>query len=281
MKEYYAGRKGLIKQKLKLDLYELNSYFYQLYSYFNNKQYFNVARKGVWDKKDKYSDLEQIVEPTFVPSEEVFFSTILQNSEVLPIHQHYQEYTEEIVFSIIEILYDHISIFDYKSKKIDKELPQLEYAEQINNILRFYGEGFYLEPKNGFIMKIPNEALMQQLSYSGDEMKDDVYERLCSATRTYYRFDSDLEMKKKAITTLGDIYESSREEVKELFNSEYGMSKNSHDKLIFGILNEFNIRHDRADQKGDYSKEIWYDWMMQYYTSVIIAYYRLLSKYSK
>lgn len=39
--------------------------------------------------------------------------------------------------------------------------------------------------------------------------------------------------------------------------------------------NGYNIRHNKADQKTDYSREIWYDWMMQYYTSTILAYYKL------
>jgi hypothetical protein len=84
-----------------------------------------------------------------------------------------------------------------------------------------------------------------------------------------------MEEKKKAINILADILEKEREPLKELLNSEYEVGKNEHDKLIFGIVNGFNIRHNRADQKGDYSREIWYDWMMQYYTSVIIAYYKL------
>ena len=50
--------------------------------------------------------------------------------------------------------------------------------------------------------------------------------------------------------------------------------------MIFGIVNGYNIRHNRADQKNDYSKEIWYDWMMQYYTSVIIAFYKLKNKHT-
>ena len=70
------------------------------------------------------------------------------------------------------------------------------------------------------------------------------------------------------------------EEVKDTLNAEYEVPKNEHDKLIFGIVNGYNIRHNRADQKNDYSKEIWYDWMMQYYTSVIIAFYKLKNKYT-
>ena len=91
---------------------------------------------------------------------------------------------------------------------------------------------------------------------------------------------SNLEQKKKAINILADILESEREEVKDILNAEYEVPKNEHDKLIFGIVNGYNIRHNRADQKSDYSKEIWYDWMMQYYTSVIIAFYKLKNKHA-
>ena len=96
----------------------------------------------------------------------------------------------------------------------------------------------------------------------------------------YYRFDANLEQKKKAINILADILESEREEVKDTLNAEYEVPKNEHDKLIFGIVNGYNIRHNRAGQKSDYSKEIWYDWMMQYYTSVIIAFYKLKNKHN-
>ena len=56
---------------------------------------------------------------------------------------------------------------------------------------------------------------------------------------------------------------------------EVFLYKDSKDRLIFGIVNEYNIRHNKADQKTDYSREIWYDWMMQYYTSTIITYCKL------
>lgn len=72
--------------------------------------------------------------------------------------------------------------------------------------------------------------------------------------------------------------ENVRGEVKDLLNSEYGVPKNEHDKLIFDIVNNYNIRHDNQRQKTSYSKDIWYEWMMQYYTSVIIAFYKLKSE---
>ena len=168
----------------------------------------------------------------------------------------------------------------YEIDQFENEAQKEEFAEQINNILRAYKEGYYLEPTNGFIMQIPNGALREQLEYDGSDLPDSVYEQLATATEMYYRFDANLEQKKKAINILADILESEREEVKDTLNAEYEVPKNEHDKLIFGIVNGYNIRHNRADQKNDYSKEIWYDWMMQYYTSVIIAFYKLKNKHT-
>lgn len=85
-------------------------------------------------------------------------------------------------------------------------------------------------------------------------------------------------MKKKAITILTDILEKVREELKTSLNQEFNINKNEHDKLIFEIVNKFNIRHNDDKQCRNYSQDIWYDWMMQYYTSTIITYYKLLER---
>ncbi|QXM06962.1 hypothetical protein [Crassaminicella indica] len=281
MKKYYVERNGLIKKNLNICLDELITFFEQIYRYFSNKEYFDCAQNGIWRKIPYTNDEEQIIAPTLAPSPEIFFANQLQSSEIWPILQYSEDYTEEILFTVIEILYDHIAVYDYINSELKKEEPQKEFAEYINNILKMYCDGYYLEPQNGFIMKLPNEALKQQLSYKGDEMTNAVYTKLSTATEMYYRFDSNMEMKKKAINILADILEGEREGVKNILNDEYKINKNEHDKLIFSIVNGFSIRHNRADQKEDYSKEIWYDWMMQYYTSVIIAYYRLKNKYEE
>ena len=245
-----------------------------------DKEYFEVATRGVWRQIPYTQDSEQILPPSLLPSPEVYFATCLQDKEVWPIWQYLEEYDEQTLFSVIEILYDHIGVYNYETDQFENEAQKEEFAEQINNILRAYKEGYYLEPTNGFIMQIPNGALREQLEYDGSDLPDSVYEQLATATEMYYRFDANLEQKKKAINILADILESEREEVKDTLNAEYEVPKNEHDKLIFGIVNGYNIRHNRADQKDDYSKEIWYDWMMQYYTSVIIAFYKLQNKHT-
>lgn len=281
MKKYYAERHGLITKQLQIDFEELLEYFRQIYKYFCDKDYFKVAIDGVWKQMSYGQDPEQIIAPSMAPSAEVYFATRLQSKEIWPIWQYLEEYDEATLFTVIEILYDHIGIYNYETDEFESELPKREFSEQINNILRAYDKGYYLEPTNGFIMRIPNGALCEQLKYDGFDLPDSIYEQLATATEMYYRFDANQEQKKKAINILADILENEREEVKELLNVEYEIPKNDHDKLIFGIVNGFNIRHNRADQKSDYSKEIWYDWMMQYYTSVIITFYKLKNKHTE
>lgn len=278
MKKYYAERNGLIKNSLSLSLDELKSYFIKTYHYFSDKEYFECAIKGVWKSIPFSNDEEQIIPPSLAPDPEIFFATRLQDREVWPIYEFAEDYTEEILFSVIEILYDHIAVYDFKANKLIQEEHRVEFAEHINNILKMYNGGYYIEPTNGFIMRLPNETLKQQLSYDGKDLPNQVFEQLSTAASMFYRFDSNIEVKKKAINILADILENEREELKNLLNEEYEIPKNEHDKLIFGIVNGYNIRHNRADQKGEYSKEIWYDWMMQYYTSVIITFYKLKTK---
>lgn len=273
MKEYYAERHGLLTKELKLNLDELLSYLWQTTQYFQHKGCFDLAFNGAW-QENRYGR-EQIKAPSMSPSPEVFFTVHLKNKNVWPFYEHFEYYDEITLFSVIEILYDHIGVFNYSSGKVENDELKKEYAEHINNLLKAYTAGYFLEPSKGFVMKMPNAALQEQLKYDGSDMPSSVFEQLQSASRMYYRFDSDLEMKKKAINILADILENVRDDVQETFSQEYSIAKKEHDKLIFGIVNGFNIRHNRADQNDNYSREIWYDWMMQYFTSVIIAYYKV------
>lgn len=277
MKKYYAERKGLIKENLQMDLYEVLSFFFQTYVYFDNKGFFKSAISGVWKGSD--DNKTQILPPTLAPSAEVFFTTKLQSRKVYPVYEHYASYQDETLFTVIEILYDHIAYYDYECGELIKEEPQKEFCQQINNILKLYKQGYYLEPQNGFVMEMPNESLKEQLAYDGSDMESDVYKKLCTASEMFYRFDSNEEVKKKAINILADILENVREDLKNVLNNEYKINKNEHDGLLFNIVNGYNIRHNNAKQNTDYSREIWYDWMMQYYTSTIIAYYRLKKKH--
>ena len=275
MKQYYAERNGLFNNRLSLSLAELLDCFIQTYRYFYDKNCFELASNGIYETNEWTNEKTQIVSPSMAPSPQVFFNVQMQSQQVWPIYEYIEYYDEATLFTVIEILYDHIAVYDWADNKIEKDEVKAEYAELVNNILRAYKDGFYLVPTSGFIMEQPNQALREQLAYEGDEVPEEIYLKLKSASQNYYRFDADNESKKKAIASLADILENVRTEVKDLFNDEFNTPKNEHDKLIFEIVNGYNIRHNNPRQKTDYSKDVWYDWMMQYDTSTIIAFYKM------
>ena len=117
MNAYYAERKGLITQQLKLSLEELLNSFIQVYHYFHRKGSFDLAFRGANDEDRWTHETINILPPTMAPSPEVYFMTHLQDKQVWPIAEYYEGYTEEILFSVIEMLYSHIGIYNYATNK--------------------------------------------------------------------------------------------------------------------------------------------------------------------
>jgi len=274
--EYYLKRKKLLNNEFSIDLDDLKRYFFQTYKYFDDRELFDVAFKGVWGVEGFSNKQYQVYPPSMAPTPEIFFINHLESDDIYPIGKNYNYYNEEELFTVIEILYEHICSYDFGNDKFMKKEHQEEFATLINNLLKRYKNGYYLDEKQGFIMEQSNEAVNALLQTDIPKtINEGVVEQLQTAVKMFYRFNSNEESKKKAINILADILEPLREDLKDLLNNEYEVNKNSHDKLIFEVVNQFNIRHNNQKQLTEYSREIWYDWMMQYYTSVIVAYYRL------
>lgn len=273
---YYAKRNNLLQGEVKLDLCQLKEYFYQIYNFFKDKGYFEGAFYGISYEEKWTSEEIHIMSSLLNPSPEVFFLHHLNSEQIVPIEEFYEIYTEEELFTIIEVLYDKIGYYDFDERKFKIEDAKESFLEEINNILKLYSDGYILEENNGYIMKMPNQAIVELLKEDVTVINDTtIIEQLKNALKRYYRFNSTLEDKKSAIFTLATILEPLREELKTLFGTKIDINKNVHDSMLFEILNRFNIRHDNDKQFKQYNKEIWYDWMVQYYTSVIVTYYKL------
>jgi hypothetical protein len=50
------------------------------------------------------------------------------------------------------------------------------------------------------------------------------------------------------------------------------------DGELFQIINKFDIRHHNQTQKGDYDKEVWYDWMFYTFLASIHVLLKLNDK---
>lgn len=274
---FYNERNGLIDGPIQIGLDELRILFYRIYQTMDDEGYFEAGFNGL--EQINYGNAVRLKPPILYPSPDVYFLTKGGHNNLYPIDRHFTEYSEGDLFTVIEILYSCTGKYERQERGgyifVQDEYKPI-FAEHINSILKFYDEGYYLEPVQGFIMKMPNEALQELLADDVAEILDeDVMGRLKGAATSFYRFDADLEQKRQAIFTLAGILEPIRAELKETLNNVYEINKNTHDKLIFDIVNNFDIRHNKEGQYTEYQREIWYDWMMQYYTSVIITYYKL------
>lgn len=274
---YYAERNNLLKESdFSIDLNQLLKYFLGIYKYFNDNRCFRAAEYGVW-WEDDYGNKELIIPPTLAPSPELYFMRHLNSNEIWPIESNAMNYNEVELFTVIEILYNHIGIYNYDEVKVVKDFAREQFRTQINNVLKLYEDGYMIDEEQGIVINIPNVAMKKLLSEDISIIGNDtIINQLQTAMKMYFRFDSNLESKKKAINILADILEPLRSELKAMY--EDTNSNKSHDSMIFGIVNKFNIRHNNEDQMTDYDKEVWYDWMVQYYTSVILTYYKLKNK---
>lgn len=281
--EFYNKRHGLmLHEEMTLTLDELKKYWCDIYAYFRKEGLFKLGEQGMAQERN-------VLPLKMAPSPEQYLLLHVGKKDLYPISEEsIYGCSESDLFTLIEIFYKQIERCEWNGDRFgngrwerDEKAPREDYSMYINDILRFYSSGFYLEPCNGFVMQLPNEALRQQLQTKDESIPEDVYQRLSEASRNYYRFDTNSEAKRKAIASLADILEPLRKKLEEMFKSEYDISGKCFDKGIFEIVNKYSIRHNDDKQINDYSKEIWYDWMMQYYTSVIIAYYRLQTKYEQ
>lgn len=282
-KQFYLQRQGkLLDQGIEIGFKELKKYFNQIVKYHWRKRDLQLAFYGL-DITNEWGDTMKEIPLTLAPSPAIYFLHHTGKANYYNIEDNYMSYTEAELFTIIEILYEHIAVYNEATGEIETKEVKEEFSNAINNILQFYKDGYVLEGKQGIILEKPNDAIINLLqSEPPESMNDDILSKFQHALKQYYRYsNNNLENKKNAIITIAGILENVREDLKEVLNREYNAKKNNHDKLIFDIVNNFDMRHDNEKQKTEYSKEVWYDWMMQYYSSLVMTYYRLIQEHEE
>jgi len=255
--EYFAARNGHINlDGIKIDFKKMREFFLDVYMYFDRQKYFKKAFEG-WYKHEP---------PLMSPSPSAFFFQHLPNRDIYPIEEYNHKFDEVTLFTVIEILHDYIrvpdDIFD------DVEAARKEFRDEINKYLRCYKDGYLLSDK-GYIINLPEDGMGKLISGDLPEKTDETTtDKVETAIKMFFRFDSNIELKRKAIAILADILEPYRKDL-------YAQTTEKHDKLIFDIVNNYGIRHNNLQQKEDYTKPVWYEWMFHYYLATVHAALRL------
>jgi hypothetical protein len=273
-RRYYSIRTGKHPTGAKLDLPMLLRLFYSLFCDFERKGYFQEAFGYTCvDVGD--------VNGTIGPDIEAYLFLKLRKDNLWPINDKYRQYTEEDLFDIIELLYDHISkpthgkYHDWNEcgwhyDKFDRDLGQEEFRIRINEILKDY-QGFELA-KNGEILSTAISGaedlfLPAKLEYDTNNIDN----RIERAVLKFRRYHSSLDDKKDSVKELADVL--------EFLRPKLGMAITKKDEGdLFNIANNFGIRHHNEKQKTDYDKEIWLDWMFYHYIATLNTIIRMLKK---
>lgn len=277
MPELYSQRKN--KNVEKLGLLEMRKRFFQIYKFFQEKDYFQ-QKLGKWKRGYRPSfhlgefgsDIEGYIEIEF------------GNNNFWPIENKYEDYSEDDLFDAIEFL--HISI----AKPVDSFLNshntvtgityyddfsslegRKEFRNKINKQLELYKTGFSLN-ETGFIQHsdpMELEGAIEELKILNVSEPEAHCEMVLEAQRLYNQRDNDLTVKQNAVRLIGDALEYIRPKIRE------GLSKQDEADL-FNILNNFGVRHNNQIQKNGYDKEIFVDWMYSYFMSAYVYSVKLL-----
>ncbi|MCB2360292.1 hypothetical protein [Clostridium estertheticum] len=270
--DFYMKRNGLLKNDYKIkDIKKLKEYLLDIYLFYEKRGCFKFAYEGIIDASSgKYRKL-----PSMKPTPEIYFLNHLGSEKMFPIDKYINRYSIEELFTVIEILYEHIAIIDYLVWETEQWEIQPEFKNTINNILKLYNDGYYLN-ESGHVLNLPNDAVLELIN---EDLPCDtpitVIDKVNSATKMFFHFSSTRDEKGKAICLLEDILEPLRKDLAKITHDEWDISVKVYDKLLFELVNKYGLRHNKPNEINDYSKDIWHEWMFHFYLATVFAYYKL------
>ncbi len=277
-KEYYSVRTGKNKEEIKFDLPMLKRGFLNIYKGFRGRYYFQEAYGYTCTD-------EGFVTGTIGEDIEIFFLTQLRKPDLWPVETKLEQYDEDALFDVIELLYDLVSKplegFEHKWNNcgwhystFDKKIGQSEFRSEINLFLNGYLEGYELT-QNGEILLTGGpglrELLIEEIPTYDPKNVD---EKVKYAVQKFRRHRATAEEKREAVRLLAEVLEFLRPEIRKL-----PLTKDEGD--LFNIANNFGIRHHRPGEKTEYDHDVYLEWIFYSYLSTIHLIIRLVQTHQK
>jgi hypothetical protein len=205
----------------------------------------------------------------------------LKKKNIWPPYSQSGLWTEEDIFDLIELLYDCVSegcgqrTMGWRDcthfELFNPHLGKLVIREEVNDILRDYGNGFSLSVEGEIGHLAPSGMSDLEEAKLPATTARAIVEKVESALRKFKRRGASWDERRDAIRDLADALEYQRAQAKELL-----LPKDERD--LFELANNFGIRHHNKGQRTEYDKDIWYSWMFYYYLSTIHALSRIIER---
>ena len=271
-RRYYSARTGKGERE-KPDLPMLRRLFLADYK--------RLDQDGYFDQAFGYYDGSRRVEGTLGADIGAEMFRRLGKSNLWPIEERSGSYSEEDLFDVMELLHDYaakrivirepFSGVLYPLVTMDSEAGGADFRSAMNATLRDYRDGYELS-EDGEILSLgaaEMRALLEQELPQYDPKN--VESRVKAAVRKFRHHTPSLEDKQEAVRQLADVLEFLRKKLE-------GVLPSKEENELFTIANSFGIRHHRTDQKTQYDKGIWLDWIFYCYLNTIHVSVNLLKR---
>jgi len=204
---------------------------------------------------------------------EIFFLTKLRKPHLWPIQTKIDEYTDDDLFDVIELLFDFVSKplkgyyhewngCGWHYSTFDKITGQSEFRYELNPFLNGYLEGYELSLEGQILLQGGpglKELLAMEVPVHDPKNVD---EKIKYAVSKFRRHRATIEDKHEAVRTLADVLEFLRPEIKK-----FPLTKDEGD--LFNIANNFGIRHHKIGQQTEYDQDVYLEWIFYSYLSTI------------
>ena len=266
-RDYYSVRGGHHTESITLDFEELKRAFSSTFMKLEEQGYFAQAFGKVC------VDYGGSTVGTLGSDIALAFTMKLDKRELWPIPEMIGTYSEDDLFSVIELLHDCVSKpgssryhdwdrCGYHYGQFDEETGQADFISEINQILVMYTPKFELS-KHGLVLETPATGLESLVAATlPTHDPDNVETKVQQSVEIFLRFKSTAGERKDAVRTLADVLEFLRPKMKLVVSS-----KDEGD--LFNVANNFALRHHNQEQQGDYDHPLYYTWIFYTYLATI------------
>jgi hypothetical protein len=198
-------------------------------------------------------------------------SAVLRNHDA-PIFLRAPE-SQDVLLDLIEVLHAEIVakpiLVDPPQctliEGFDQQQGQVIFREEMNEVLTLANPPLELLP-SGQIVEIDeaHRGLYREPLPADVEVEAEIADPVQHAVHVYLARGATPEDKRAAVRQLADALEHLRPEVKEELLS-------ADERDLFLIANSFAIRHNRPDQRRNFDKGTWLDWIFHLYLATIRA----------
>lgn len=194
-----------------------------------------------------------------------------------------ESWDEDTFFGLIEVFHDLVSrprmrrfhnwnMCGWYHSEFHNDPARVLYRLKINQLLREADMEYELAAEGedlGRLVAITDDARSQLVHRALNDSAPDITTRIRHAIALFRGRDTSVETKRSAIVTLAGILEERRALIKEQVGKP-------DEGALFEIANRYDLRHRRADQRGDYD-EVFLDWIFWWYLATVELTNRLIA----